>query len=148
MNMKRFFPLVIAATAAFSTVPSFLHTTFLQSARAAENTVSDQLSGEQLYKRNCEVCHSMRPPAKAAPPIVRLASRYRMLYGNKEDAVNAMVSFMKTPDASKSVLMPHVIERFGLMPAMSLPDEELENVAGWLWDQYDPIYEKQRGYYR
>lgn len=148
MNMKRFFPLVIAATAAFSTVPSFLHTTFLQSARAAENTVSDQLSGEQLYKRNCEVCHSMRPPAKAAPPIVRLASRYRMLYGNKEDAVNAMVSFMKTPDASKSVLMPHVIERFGLMPAMSLPDEELENVAGWLWDQYDPTYEKQRGYYR
>ena len=148
MNMKRFFSLVIAATAAFSTVPSFFHKAFLRSATAAENTVADQLSGEQLYQRNCEVCHSMHPPAKTAPPIVRLASRYRMLYGNKEDAVNAMVSFMKTPDASKSVLMPRVIERFGLMPAMSLPDEELEKVAGWLWDQYDPTYDKQRGYYR
>ncbi|UZJ41220.1 cytochrome c [Prosthecochloris sp. SCSIO W1101] len=106
------------------------------------------MSGKQLYRRNCEVCHSMLPPAKAAPPIVRLDPHYRMLYGNKEDAVSAMASFMKTPDASKSVLMPQVIERFGLMPAMSLPDEELEKVAGWLWDQYDSTYDKQRDCYR
>ena len=29
----------------------------------------------------------------------------------------------------------------GLMPAMSMPDEELAKVSGWLWDQYDPNFD-------
>ncbi len=112
---------------------------------AGENKSGEAMSGEELYTKNCQVCHSMRPPAKSAPPIVGLASRFRALYENKDDAVAAMVSFMKAPDAAKTALGQQAIERFGLMPAMSMPDDELEKVSGWLWEQYDPDFKSRGG---
>ncbi len=112
---------------------------------AGENKSDAVLSGEELYTRHCQVCHSMRPPAKSAPPILGLASRFRTVYGNKDDAVAAMVSFMKAPDAANTSLGPQAIERFGLMPAMSMPEDELEKVSGWLWDQYDPDFKPRGG---
>lgn len=118
----------------------------MKSTIAAENRTGEAISGEELYTRNCEVCHSLRPPAKTAPPIAGLASRFRTVYGNKDDAVAAMVSFMKAPDAANTSLGPQAIQRFGLMPAMAMPDEELEKVAGWLWDQYDPNFVPGGGY--
>lgn len=152
--MKRFFlPFTagVAITAALTAVPMTLQPFtsrapeqergFISSAAAAENMENGAQNAEELYTASCQVCHSMHPPAKTAPPIVGLAARYRTVYGNKEDAVKAMVSFMKTPDAGKSALGSRAMQRFGLMPAMSLSDEELERVSGWLWDQYDPNFE-------
>lgn len=144
MNMKRFLS-GLALTATLSAMPVSLppftsmenFASLAPFAIASENTQN----AEQLYTANCQVCHSMRPPAKTAPPIVGLAARYRTVYGNKEDAVKAMVSFMKAPDASNTALGPRAIKRFGLMPAMSMSDGELEKVSGWLWDQYDPNFE-------
>lgn len=153
MNVKRFFLPVAAGlvvTAALATMPIFRQSDlfssgnrgiFLRSAIAAEGTAKEMMSGQELYEANCAVCHSMRPPAKTAPPIVGLAARFRKVYGNKEDAVKTMVSFMKEPDAGNTTLGPRAIQRFGLMPAMSMPDEELEIVSGWLWDQYDPNFD-------
>ncbi len=153
--MKRFlvpFSAGVAITAALIAAPMSLppSTTlspeqgrgFLSAAAAADDNLQNGTqSPEELYTASCQSCHSMRPPAKTAPPIVGLAARYRTVYGNRKDAVNAMVSFMKTPDAGKSALGPKAIQRFGLMPAMALSDKELEKVAGWLWDQYDPDFE-------
>lgn len=97
--------------------------------------------GEAIYQKSCQSCHSMAPPAKSAPAIIALAGQYRARYSKKAGAVADMVSFMKAPSVGKSILGSSTFERFGLMPAMSLPDEELEKVAGWLWDQYDPNFE-------
>lgn len=97
--------------------------------------------GEAIYQKSCQSCHSMAPPAKSAPAIIALAGQYRARYSKKAGAVADMVSFMKEPSIGKSILGSNTFERFGLMPAMSLPDEELEKVAGWLWDQYDPNFE-------
>jgi len=113
----------------------------LNTAVAAENTTASAMSGQELYTANCAVCHSMRPPAKTAPPIVGLASRFRTVYGNKSDAVDAMVSFMQNPDAEKTALGPQAIKRFGLMPAMTMSDGYLKIVSGWLWEQYDPDFD-------
>ena len=117
----------------------------MSTAVAGENKSGEALSGEELYTRYCQVCHSMRPPAKSAPPIVGLASRFRKVYGNKDDAVAAMVSFMKAPDAANTSLGPEAIERFGLMPAMSMSEDELAKVSRWLWDQYDPDFKPRGG---
>ncbi len=150
MNMKRFFLFagtILLITATLSAIPFFRQTGHElagispQSAIAAENTGNEVLSGQQIYERSCAVCHSMRPPAKTAPPIVGLAARHRTVYGNREDAVAAITSFMKKPDAGKTALGPNAIKRFGLMPAMTMADEELEKVSGWLWDQYDPDFD-------
>ena len=97
--------------------------------------------GEAIYQKSCQSCHSMAPPAKSAPAIIALAGQYRARYSKKAGAVADMVSFMKAPSVGKSILGSSTFERFGLMPAMSLSDEELEKVAGWLWDQYDPNFE-------
>ncbi len=97
--------------------------------------------GEAIYQKNCQSCHTMSPPAKSAPSIIALAGQYRARYSKKAGAVADMVAFMKEPAVGKSILGSKTFERFGLMPAMSLPDEELEKVAGWLWDQYDPNFE-------
>ena len=96
---------------------------------------------EAIYQKSCQSCHSMSPPAKSAPSIIALAGQYRARYSKKAGAVADMVSFMKAPAVGKSILGSGTFERFGLMPAVSLPDEELEKVAGWLWDQYDPNFE-------
>lgn len=96
---------------------------------------------EAIYQKSCQSCHSMSPPAKSAPSIIALAGQYRARYSKKAGAVTDMVSFMKAPAVGKSILGSGTFERFGLMPAVSLPDEELEKVAGWLWDQYDPNFE-------
>lgn len=109
---------------------------------AKETTVDAEAKEcEAIYAKNCKECHTLAPPATSAPSIVALAGQYRARYSKKEGAVADMVSYMKAPSIGKSILGPKTFERFGIMPAMTLPDEELEKVAGWLWDQYDPNFE-------
>ena len=97
--------------------------------------------GEAIYRKSCQSCHSLSPPAKSAPSIIALASQYRARYSKKAGAVADMASFMKAPAVEKSILGAGTFERFGLMPPVTLPDDELEKVAGWLWEQYDPDFE-------
>ena len=94
--------------------------------------------GESIYRSSCMVCHSLAPPPKAAPPVKGLARHYREAFKSKREAVDRMVAFMKKPDASKAVCQEEAIRRFGLMPAMSLPESDLRAVSEWVWDQYDP----------
>jgi len=96
---------------------------------------------ETIYQKNCSSCHSLTPPAKSSPPIIAIAGQYRARYGKKSGAVADMVSFMKEPSIGKSVFGSKTFERFGLMPAISLTDKELEMVSEWVWDQYDPNFE-------
>ena len=162
--MKRFFSshtlsaLLIASIAAFSgcqqqtgpvsekqpetPVQSEVPAETSTEATSADNSEAlAQKEAEAIYQKSCQSCHSMAPPAKSAPSIIALAGQYRARYSKKAGAVADMVSYMKAPAVGKSILGPSTFERFGLMPALSLPDEELEKVAGWLWDQYDPNFE-------
>jgi len=97
--------------------------------------------GKVIYEQNCRSCHAMKPPATSAPPIVALASRYRTAYSTRDEAVEAMTGFMKAPTEKQALLGRGAIKRFGLMPAMTISDAELNAVSGWLWDQYDPGFD-------
>jgi mono/diheme cytochrome c family protein len=94
------------------------------------------VDGKAVFDRNCSVCHSIQPPPKSAPPVVPLSSRYHLMFQSKEQGVSRMVSFLKAPSREKAVADAQAITRFGLMPAISLSDEKLNAVAGWVWDQY------------
>ena len=102
-------------------------------ASAAEAT-----TGEQIYQRYCKMCHAMGPPPKIAPPVKGLARHYREAFSEKEAAVDHMVAFMQKPDPAMSKCRPQAIERFGLMPAMTIAENKLRAVSGWVWEQYDP----------
>ena len=95
------------------------------------------LSGQEIFTRNCSVCHSVMPPPKNAPPITPLASRYHQRFKTKKEGVNHLVTYLKSPNKDNAI-DPQAITRFGLMPALVLPDAELRTVAEWVWDQYNP----------
>lgn len=113
---------------------------FCVSAQAATSTPD----GQAIFDKNCSVCHSISPPPKSAPPIVPMASRYHMQYKSKADGINHLVAYMKSPDRKTAVDL-QAIARYGIMPAMPLPDQELRVVAGWVWDQYNPVMGNGRG---
>ncbi len=95
--------------------------------------------GAKIFERNCSVCHSVAPPPKTAPPIAPLANKYRQRFQTKEAGVAHLMAFLKKPDKQKSI-DPQAITRFGLMPAISLPDAELRAVAAWFWEQSNPAF--------
>lgn len=114
---------------------------FCASAQAAKST----LDGKAIFDKNCSVCHSVNPPPKSAPPIVPMASRYHLQFKSKTEGVNHLVAYLKSPDRKKAV-DPQAVTRFGLMPALQLPEEELQAVAGWVWEQYNPAMGRGRGF--
>lgn len=93
--------------------------------------------GKAVFDRNCSVCHSINPPPKSAPPIVPLSSRYHQQFATRKEGVGHIAAFIKAPDKNKAI-EPQAIARFGLMPPIALPENELQAVAGWIWDQYNP----------
>ena len=109
-------------------------------AQAATNTQN----GKAVFDKNCSVCHSVMPPPKNAPPITPLASRYHQKFKTKKEGVNHLVAYLKSPNKNTAI-DPQAITRFGLMPALVLPDAELRAVAEWVWDQYNPNMGMGRG---
>ena len=101
-------------------------------------------NGKAVFDKNCSVCHSVMPPPKNAPPITPLASRYHQKFNTKKEGVNHLVAYLKSPNKNAAI-DPQAISRFGLMPALVLPDPELRAVAEWVWDQYNPNMGMGRG---
>ena len=73
------------------------------------------------------------------------------VYENDDEWIQAMVSYVKNP-TEESSLMPGAHEKFGLMPALPLPDEDLKQIADFLrhaelqkpgW--YDQHYTEEHG---
>jgi mono/diheme cytochrome c family protein len=86
--------------------------------------------GREVFERVCAACHSLHPPAQAAPPISHAAAYYVQRHAGAEAAAAAMVAYLKQPDAARSLLPARALERFGLMPPVDyLSDEELLAVA-------------------
>jgi mono/diheme cytochrome c family protein len=105
----------------------------------AEVSFAEVPDGAKVFQRNCSVCHSINPPPKSAPPIAPLSNRYHQRFSSKEEGVRHIIAFLKKPDKAMSI-DPQAIARFGLMPAISIPDAELKAVAEWFWNQNNPAY--------
>lgn len=96
---------------------------------------AQNLNGEEIFTRNCSVCRSLTPPPKTAPPVMAIANRYRLKFSTKQQGVDAMAAFLKSPDKNRAI-NPVAVSRFGLMPPQPLKDVELKAVSSWVWDQY------------
>lgn len=90
--------------------------------------------GERLIAVNCYACHSQDAPlnGRLAPPMAAVRSHYldesSTFNGFKEE----LIRFVQKPSEAYSK-MPGARKRFGLMPALALPEEELEAIAAYIF---------------
>jgi cytochrome c5 len=97
--------------------------------------------GPQIFQLVCSMCHTVNPPPQAAPPMSHVAGHYRQKHQDDEVAVAAMVEYIKHPEAERSALPAHAIERFGLMPAqIQLTDGQLKKVARYVLSLADTTH--------
>ncbi|MCB1172678.1 MAG: c-type cytochrome [Leptospiraceae bacterium] len=93
-----------------------------------------QSNGERLFLQNCGACHPVQPPPRNGPPARGMAMHYSRVYKSEQSFKQALLAYVQKPDASKS-LMPDAIEEFGLMPRMQFNAQELDQIAGWIYQQ-------------
>lgn len=94
--------------------------------------------GYELMTQKCFICHLPKPdPSKSAqmiaPPMVQVQEHYKPTYPEKEDFINAMVSFIQNPSREKT-LMPGAVKKFNLMPKLLYEDSELRLIAETLYE--------------
>jgi cytochrome c len=97
--------------------------------------------GAQLFELVCAMCHSVAPPAKAAPPMSHAAAYYIRRHREPGAALAALVAYLKAPTAETSAMPAHVIERFGLMPPQAhLAEAQLQAVARYALTLADTVH--------
>lgn len=90
--------------------------------------------GESLIATNCYSCHSTDAPmnGRLAPPMAGVRSHYLTDTSSLPGFTGELIRFVHRPDKTYSK-MPGAVRRFGLMPALPLPDEELEAIAAYIF---------------
>lgn len=110
--------------------------------------------GARLLQQNCYTCHN---PASAshddmlAPPLAGIKNKYQQLYPDRNVFVQRVATFTKTPTKENAV-MRGPVRRFGLMPPVALPLEEVQQLAAFIYDHELPVpvwfpehFEEQHG---
>jgi len=106
----------------------------------AQNAFSSQDNieeGEKLFKATCNACHGvavggMDMDKRIAPPIAGVRKHYIDAHPDKESFVKAITSWLEKQSPEKS-LMPGAIQKFKLMPPLSVPKEDAEKIAAYLY---------------
>ncbi len=97
----------------------------------------DAKTGEALYKQNCSVCHGstggMDMAKRIAPPIAAVRMHYISTYSDKDSFVQAVSGWLENQDENKS-MMRGAIRRFKIMPPISIPKEDAEKIAAYIYD--------------
>lgn len=91
--------------------------------------------GKQLITTNCYSCHSTDAPlegGRLAPPMEAVKSHYLDEATTVEAFTADLVRFVHKPSPAYSK-MPGARKRFGLMPALPLPEEELQAIAAFIY---------------
>ncbi|TBN04311.1 hypothetical protein EYD45_06745 [Hyunsoonleella flava] len=107
--------------------------------KVSANIVGDSI-GYKLMVQKCYICHFEKPdPSKRnqmiAPPMLRVQEHYKLSFTNKQEFVDAVVNFVKTPSEEKT-LMPGAVKKFKLMPKLIYKDADLRLIAETIYD-YD-----------
>jgi len=106
------------------------------SADSAQTALSEpeQLAGFRVLENSCVSCHS--PDAGATGGIAPTLAQIKVAYATRGTSAaafsEALVAFLNSPSPENS-RMPEALEQYGLMPKMSLSQEEVSAVAAYLY---------------
>ncbi len=104
---------------------------------ARDNTSSNQKEhpGKKLLESNCYVCHN--PTAghdnRIGPPMVAVKRHYINASTTKEEFTSAMQAWIKNPNEADAK-MRGAVRRFGVMPKQYFPEETIEKIADYMFD--------------
>lgn len=101
--------------------------------------VESQLDlGKRTFETMCIACHTMDSPPTLAPPMTHVARHYRRAFEDEAEAIEHIVNFIRNPSHEASKMPERARERFGLMPALHLPEDQLRAVAAYVWSLPEP----------
>lgn len=84
----------------------------------------------------CFACHNPKAPSHEeilAPPFAAVKFRYQMMYKTKEEFAQAVYDYVINPTEEKA-LMFGAVRRFGVMPALPLPEDQIKAIANYIYD--------------
>lgn len=96
----------------------------------------EAVAGKEYFQL-CNSCHnpSLNPPL--APPMWGVQRRYMKIARDKEQFVDLVAEFASSPTAEKAIFS-RAVRRLGLMPAVSMSEDNLRKVAAYIWEQQFP----------
>jgi cytochrome c2 len=91
-------------------------------------------AGQEKFNAYCYSCHNpqSKPESRLAPPPIAMQERYKKAHADEESFTHAITDFVLHPSMDKA-LMKEAVEKFGLMPVMSYPKEELDQIAYYIY---------------
>ncbi len=126
------------------------YTTKTEKTTYVEESKIEILKGEELFKAKCALCHTTSRPDDMskliAPPIMGVMMHVKNGVKGKDkiekrkNAIDFIVDYVQNPSAEKSMLEPHAIERFKVMPSQkeNVTPEEIVVIANYLYDNFPP----------
>jgi hypothetical protein len=124
----------------------FVFILFLSSCKNSNNKIDDnevqiinarESKGYELMTSYCFTCHREQMPSGvsmggAAPPMFKVQKKYKQASPNKEEFVNQIMNWVEHPSDDK-LLLTRAIFVFGEMPKLTLPENELKQIAETLY---------------
>ncbi len=92
--------------------------------------------GETLFP-SCNVCHDQAHTPALGPPMWGVQRRYIRATSDKADFIQQMTSFVKAP-TMEAAIHDEARGQLGLMPAMPLPDDLLNKIAAYIFEEQFP----------
>ncbi|MGB0431849.1 MAG: Tll0287-like domain-containing protein [Bacteroidia bacterium] len=99
-----------------------------------EQQQNDIAEGFNIMQTSCFSCHSPQPTMKdqLAPPMVAIKAHYLDNETSFDEFAKDLSSYVVNPDSATSK-MPGAIKKFGIMPKMNYSQEQLNQVATYLF---------------
>lgn len=107
--------------------------TRVESAEPMTGLVTAATDGGEIFQAVCSSCHSVDPPAIAAPPMSHVARHYREAVADEKEGIARIADWIGSPAVDRSLLPAHAVERWGLMPPLILSEEQRLTVAAHVW---------------
>ena len=81
------------------------------------------------------MCHSVKSSegAMIAPPFKNIQKKYKKVNDNKQEFVDAIVSFNMSPTKDKAI-MYGALKKFGVMAKMPYSKEDVSKIASYMYN--------------
>ncbi len=109
--------------------------------------------GKKIMEDKCYICHDATTSEdnRLAPPMIAVKMHYLKGGATKNEFINDFLDWSRKPTLEKSK-MRGAVKRFGVMPYLSYPEEEIKQIADYIYDNeidqpewFEEHYKKNHG---